>query len=254
MVAFVASLMILFMNSGVIADPALMLTAAVLFTVVAGAALRPRQRPDHDGRQDRALYRDARYDGHLSRPDDMAVAGRRDHAARAGTSGSSIVRPISARSSACRCRSWSSLRSRRLRPSSSTARATAAMSSLSARTAMSPAIPASRSIASAPSPSSSRGFASRSPCCSMCRASARPRRRRASSGNCRRSPPSSSAVRRSKVARARVWGTICGAFILELVGNIMLLSNFISEYLIGAIQGAIIIIAMLVQRSLVRKS
>ena len=52
----------------------------------------------------------------------------------------------------------------------------------------------------------------------------------------------------------RIWGTICGAFILELVGNIMLLSNFVSEYLIGAIQGAIIIIAMLVQRSLIRKS
>jgi ribose transport system permease protein len=56
-----------------------------------------------------------------------------------------------------------------------------------------------------------------------------------------------------KGGASRVWGTICGAFILELVGNIMLLSNFISEYLIGAIQGAIIIIAMLVQRSLVRK-
>jgi ribose transport system permease protein len=52
----------------------------------------------------------------------------------------------------------------------------------------------------------------------------------------------------------RIWGTICGAFILEIIGNIMLLSNFISEYLIGAIQGAIIIVAMLVQRSLVRKS
>jgi len=52
----------------------------------------------------------------------------------------------------------------------------------------------------------------------------------------------------------RIWGTVCGAFILEMVGNIMLLSNFVSEYLIGAIQGAIIIIAMLVQRSLVRKS
>lgn len=51
----------------------------------------------------------------------------------------------------------------------------------------------------------------------------------------------------------RVWGTLCGAFILEIVGNIMLLSNFISEYLIGAIQGAIIIIAMLVQRSLSRR-
>ncbi|WP_176072965.1 ABC transporter permease [Brucella intermedia] len=51
----------------------------------------------------------------------------------------------------------------------------------------------------------------------------------------------------------RIWGTICGAFILEFIGNIMILSNFISEYLLGAIQGAIIIIAMLVQRSLARK-
>jgi ribose transport system permease protein len=33
----------------------------------------------------------------------------------------------------------------------------------------------------------------------------------------------------------------------------MVLSNFVSEYLIGAVQGAIIIIAMLVQRSLVRR-
>jgi ribose transport system permease protein len=57
-----------------------------------------------------------------------------------------------------------------------------------------------------------------------------------------------------KGGAGRVWGTICGAFILELVGNIMLLSNFISEYLIGTIQGSIIIIAMLVQRSLMRKS
>src|SRR5690606_27460860 len=38
MVAFVASLMILFMNSGVIADPALMLTAAMVLAVVAGCA------------------------------------------------------------------------------------------------------------------------------------------------------------------------------------------------------------------------
>jgi ribose transport system permease protein len=51
----------------------------------------------------------------------------------------------------------------------------------------------------------------------------------------------------------RIWGTICGAFILEIVGNLMVLSNFISEYLIAAIQGAIIIIAMLVQRSLMRR-
>ena len=51
-----------------------------------------------------------------------------------------------------------------------------------------------------------------------------------------------------KGGAGRVWGTICGAFILELVGNIMLLSNLVSEYLIGAVQGAIIVIAMLAQR------
>ena len=48
----------------------------------------------------------------------------------------------------------------------------------------------------------------------------------------------------------RVWGTVCGALILEIVGNIMVLSSLVSEYLIGAVQGAIIIVAMLVQRSL----
>ena len=52
----------------------------------------------------------------------------------------------------------------------------------------------------------------------------------------------------------RIWGTIVGAVILEVVGNIMVLSNLVSEYLIGAVQGAIIIIAMLVQRSLQRES
>jgi ribose transport system permease protein len=48
----------------------------------------------------------------------------------------------------------------------------------------------------------------------------------------------------------RVWGTIAGALILEVIGNIMVLSDLVSEYLIGAVQGAIIIIAMLAQRSL----
>lgn len=51
----------------------------------------------------------------------------------------------------------------------------------------------------------------------------------------------------------RIWGTICGALILEMVGNIMVLSDLVSEYLIGAVQGAIIIIAMLIQRSLRRR-
>lgn len=50
----------------------------------------------------------------------------------------------------------------------------------------------------------------------------------------------------------RVWGTVAGAFILEIIGNIMLLTTYVSEYLLGAIQGAIVIIAMLVQRSLTR--
>jgi ribose transport system permease protein len=53
--------------------------------------------------------------------------------------------------------------------------------------------------------------------------------------------------------QGRIWGTIVGAIILEVVGNIMVLSSLVSEYLIGAVQGAIIIIAMLVQRSLQRE-
>jgi ribose transport system permease protein len=50
----------------------------------------------------------------------------------------------------------------------------------------------------------------------------------------------------------RIWGSVVGAVILELVANIMVLSNLVSEYLVGAVQGAIIIVAMLVQRSLQR--
>ncbi|MGO4388967.1 ABC transporter permease [Microvirga sp. 2YAF29] len=50
----------------------------------------------------------------------------------------------------------------------------------------------------------------------------------------------------------RIWGTVIGAVILELVANIMVLSNFVSEFLVGAVQGAIIIVAMLVQRSVHR--
>ena len=50
----------------------------------------------------------------------------------------------------------------------------------------------------------------------------------------------------------RVFGSVCGAVLLEMIGNIMILSNVVSEYLIGAVQGAIIIIAMLVQRGLIR--
>jgi ribose transport system permease protein len=57
---------------------------------------------------------------------------------------------------------------------------------------------------------------------------------------------------RLKGGVGHIWGTIAGALILEVIGNIMLLSNLVSEYLIGAVQGAIIIIAMLAQRGLLR--
>lgn len=48
--------------------------------------------------------------------------------------------------------------------------------------------------------------------------------------------------------RGHIWGTIAGAVILELIANLMVLSDFVSEYLVAAVQGAIIIVAMLVQR------
>jgi len=57
---------------------------------------------------------------------------------------------------------------------------------------------------------------------------------------------------RLKGGVGRIWGTIAGALILEVIGNIMLLSSVVSEYLIGAVQGAIIIIAMLAQRGMSR--
>jgi ribose transport system permease protein len=57
-----------------------------------------------------------------------------------------------------------------------------------------------------------------------------------------------------KGGKGRIWGTVIGAVILELVANIMVLSSLVSEYLVGAVQGAIIIVAMLVQRSLQRRT
>ena len=48
--------------------------------------------------------------------------------------------------------------------------------------------------------------------------------------------------------KGRVWGTVVGAVVLELIANLMVLSDLVSEYLVGAVQGAIIIIAMLIQR------
>ncbi len=48
--------------------------------------------------------------------------------------------------------------------------------------------------------------------------------------------------------KARVWGTVAGALILEIIANVMVLSDLVSEYLVAAVQGAIIIIAMLAHR------
>ncbi|MBZ9754542.1 ABC transporter permease [Mesorhizobium sp. ESP6-5] len=48
--------------------------------------------------------------------------------------------------------------------------------------------------------------------------------------------------------KGHVWGTVAGAVILELIANLMVLSDFVSEYLVAAVQGVIIIIAMLIQR------
>lgn len=46
----------------------------------------------------------------------------------------------------------------------------------------------------------------------------------------------------------RVWGTVIGVLILGFIGNILNITNFVSNYLNGAIQGVIIIIAVLLQR------
>ena len=46
----------------------------------------------------------------------------------------------------------------------------------------------------------------------------------------------------------RVWGTVVGVVILGLIGNILNLTDAISPYLNGAIQGVIIILAVILQR------
>jgi len=46
----------------------------------------------------------------------------------------------------------------------------------------------------------------------------------------------------------RIWGTVVGVLILGFISNILNLTGFVSPYLNGAFQGAIIIIAVLLQR------
>lgn len=47
----------------------------------------------------------------------------------------------------------------------------------------------------------------------------------------------------------RVWGTVVGVLILSLIGNILNLANLVSPYLNGAIQGVIIVLAVVLQRA-----
>jgi ribose transport system permease protein len=47
----------------------------------------------------------------------------------------------------------------------------------------------------------------------------------------------------------RIWGTVVGVVILSLIGNILNLTDLVSPYLNGAIQGLIIIVAVLLQRA-----
>lgn len=46
----------------------------------------------------------------------------------------------------------------------------------------------------------------------------------------------------------RVWGTVIGVLILSLIGNLLNLTDLVSPYLNGAIQGVIIILAVVLQR------
>lgn len=46
----------------------------------------------------------------------------------------------------------------------------------------------------------------------------------------------------------RVWGTVIGVLILSLIGNILNLTDGVSPYLNGAVQGVIIVLAVILQR------
>ncbi len=56
-----------------------------------------------------------------------------------------------------------------------------------------------------------------------------------------------------KGGHGRIWGTVVGAVMLTLIDNILNLTGAISVYLNGAIQGAIIIVAVLLQRGTASK-
>lgn len=50
----------------------------------------------------------------------------------------------------------------------------------------------------------------------------------------------------------RIWGTVVGAVMLSMIGNILNLTDAVSQYLNGAIQGLIIMLAVLLQRGVRR--
>ena len=52
-----------------------------------------------------------------------------------------------------------------------------------------------------------------------------------------------------KGGRGRVWGTVVGVIILSLISNLLNLTSIVSPYLNGAMQGTVVIIAVLLQRS-----
>ncbi len=51
----------------------------------------------------------------------------------------------------------------------------------------------------------------------------------------------------------RIWGTVVGALILTLIGNILNLTDAVSNYLNGAVQGIIVIVAVFLQRGAWRR-
>lgn len=52
-----------------------------------------------------------------------------------------------------------------------------------------------------------------------------------------------------KGGSGHIWGTVVGAIMLSTIGNVLNLTGIISEYLNGAVQGIIIIAAVMLQRS-----
>ena len=57
-----------------------------------------------------------------------------------------------------------------------------------------------------------------------------------------------------KGGHGRIWGTVVGAIMLTMIGNILNLTDAISNYLNGTVQGIIIIVAVYLQRASWRKS